>query len=89
MTASSMPTNASNGAKVLSEFFELGQQESISPFLQPDSRNWSINLTLKAALTAALLLILSFAFSFHSQFIPLSKICLSGVYFFSGITTLI
>jgi Cd2+/Zn2+-exporting ATPase len=89
MTASSMPTNASNGAKVLSEFFELGQQESISPFLQPDSRNWSINLTLKAALTAALLLILSFAFSFHSQFIPLSKICLSGVYFLAGIPSLI
>lgn len=89
MTASSVPTNASNEPKILSEFFELGQQESISPFLQPDSRRWSINLTLKAALLAALLLVLSFALSFYPHLLPFSKIFLIGVYFLAGIPSLI
>lgn len=79
----------SNQEMLLTEFFEMGQQESVSPFLQPDSRRWSVNLTLKAALLASLLLILSFAGSFHPQTAPLSKILLIGVYFLAGIPSLI
>nr|HEV8052090.1 cation-transporting P-type ATPase [Parachlamydiaceae bacterium] len=76
-------------SRLLSEFFELGQQESISPFLQPSSRSWSINLTLKAAILAAFILVLSFAGSFFPQTVPLSNILLIGVYFLAGIPSLI
>jgi heavy metal translocating P-type ATPase len=86
-TTSYSPT--ANQETLLTEFFEMGQQECVSPFLQPDSRKWSVNLTLKAALLAALLLILSFAGSFHPQTAPLSKILLICVYFLAGIPSLI
>src|SRR5438105_4478561 len=89
MTAPTLSSKDSDRSNILSEFFELGKQESISPFLQPDSRSWSINLTLKASLIAALLLFLSFAASFYPQFLPLSKILLIGVYFLAGIPSLI
>lgn len=73
----------------ITEFFEFGQQESVSPFLQPDSRKWSVHLTLKAALLAAILLILSFVGSFYPQTESLAKILLIGVYFLAGIPSLI
>lgn len=85
----SLLSSTSTPETLLREFFELGQQESVSPFLQPDSRKWSINLTLKAALLAAFLLILSFAGSFYPQTASLSKILLLGVYFLAGIPSLI
>lgn len=73
----------------ITEFFELGQQERVSPFLQPDSRKWSVNLNLKATLLAAALLILSFVGFFYLQTEPLAKILLIGVYFLAGIPSLI
>lgn len=73
----------------LTEFFELGQEESVSPFLQASSRSWSAHLTLKASLFAALLLILSFICSFFPQSVDLSHILLIGVYFLAGIPALI
>lgn len=89
MTITSLSPNGSRPANLLAEFFELGQQESVSPFLQPSSRLWSINLTLKAAFLAAFLLLLSFAGSFFTQTTPFSKILLIGVYFLAGIPSLI
>lgn len=76
-------------ANRLTEFFEFGQQESVSPFLQPSSRNWSVNLTLKAAILAAIFLLLSFIGSFFSETAPLANILLIGVYFLAGIPSLI
>lgn len=73
----------------LTEFFEFGQQESVSPFLQPSSRSWSVNLTLKAALMAALLLLFSFIGSLFPETAPLANILLIGVYFLAGIPSLI
>lgn len=69
------------------EFFSSGGEESISPFLTPSSRNWGKNLSLKSAGSAAGLLVLAFVFSFINQ--PLSYLCLSLVYFLSGIPALI
>lgn len=74
---------------LFTNFFELGLQESVSPFLKPDSRQWSINLTLKASLTAAVLLSIAFAFSFFSSLLPISNILLISVYFLAGIPSLI
>lgn len=89
MTSSTLSSNSSDQASLLSQFFELGQQESISPFLQPSSRLWSVNLTLKAAFLAAFLLMLSCAGSFFPQTASLSKLLLIGVYFLAGIPSLI
>lgn len=90
MTISSISTQTtSNQTNILTEFFELGKQESVSPFLQPSSRLWSVNLTLKASFIAAFLLLFSFMGSFFPQTEPLSKILLIGVYFLAGIPSLI
>ena len=69
------------------EFFASGKEETISPFLTPDSRKWGKNLSLRTSLFSALCLALSFAFSFISP--PLSHLFLIFVYFLSGTTALI
>ncbi len=69
------------------EFFASGLEESISPFLTPQSRNWGKNLSLKSALGAAFFLILAFSFSFTHA--PLSNLFLSLVYFLAGVPALI
>ncbi|MBS0626360.1 MAG: cadmium-translocating P-type ATPase [Verrucomicrobia bacterium] len=69
------------------EFFASGLEESVSPFLTPDSRKWGKNLSLRGAASAALLLALAFGFSFVSE--PLSFIFLSMVYFLSGAPALL
>lgn len=74
---------------VFEEYFELGQQESASPFITPKSRAWSFNLHLKASILAALLLAIVFGFSFFSQLRPLSNVLLIAVYFLAGIPSLI
>lgn len=71
------------------EFFDLGLEESVSPFLTESSRHWGINLTVKTALIAAVLLIFAFILSFHPHMMPLSYLLLAGVYFFAGIPSLI
>lgn len=71
------------------EFFELGQQESVSPFITAESREWGANLTLKASLLAAFLLVIAFALSFAPHTIPLSYLILIVVYFLAGIPALI
>lgn len=76
-------------AQLLSEFFELGQLESVSPFLLPDSRSWGVNLTLKSSLLAALLLLISFICSFFPPIVPIGHLLLVIVYFLAGIPSLI
>ncbi len=71
------------------QFFEMGEEESVSPFLMPSSRGWAANLTLKASLLATLLLILSFILSFSTAHQPLSHVLLATVYFLVGIPALI
>lgn len=71
------------------EFFDLGLEDAFSPFLTPSARRWSHQLPLKASLLAAILLILSFAFSFSPTLLPLSYLLLTAVYFFAGIPALI
>lgn len=71
------------------EYFGLGLEESASPFLTPKSRRWAINLTLKASIGAACLLVTAFVLSFYETLIPLSKLLLVLVYFLAGIPALI
>ena len=71
------------------EFFDLGLQETVSPFLTPESRNWGANLTIKAASIAAVLLLISFVLSFFPKLVPFSNLLLVGVYFLAGIPSLI
>ncbi|MFS8564152.1 MAG: hypothetical protein LVR00_07560 [Rhabdochlamydiaceae bacterium] len=69
------------------EFFASGREETISPFLTPNSRKWGKNLSLRTSLFSAVCLALSFAFSFISP--PLSHLFLIFVYFLSGTAALI
>lgn len=71
------------------EFFEMGQQETFSPFIKPESRLWGAHLTLKASIVAAGLLLLAFALSFSVPLLPLSHLLLVAVYFLAGIPSLI
>lgn len=69
------------------EFFASNQEETISPFLTPDSRKWGKNLPLRSSILAAVLLALAFILSFTS---PLgSTLALSMVYLFVGTPALI
>lgn len=74
---------------LLTEFFEMGKQESVSPFLRAESRRWSINLTLKASIVAAVLLVITFGLSFVPHLKPLHHLLLIFVYFLAGIPSLI
>ncbi|MDE3045708.1 MAG: cation-translocating P-type ATPase [Verrucomicrobiota bacterium] len=69
------------------EFFASGREESISPFLTPDSRKWGKHLSLKSALSAAFFLVVAFGLSFVHP--PLSSLFLSMVYFLAGVPALI
>lgn len=74
---------------VFEEFFELGLQETVSPFLTADSRRWGANLTLKASILAAALLLVAFSLHFTPSTAPLSHLLLVMVYFLAGIPSLI
>jgi heavy metal translocating P-type ATPase len=69
------------------EFFASGLEESVSPFLTPDSRKWGHNLSLKTGVSAACFLALSFGLSYVN--LPLSYLFLCLVYFISGAPALI
>lgn len=74
---------------IFEEFFELGLQETVSPFLKPESRKWGANLTLKASILAAFFLLAAFVLSFFPKSVPLSQFLLVGVYFLAGVPSLI
>lgn len=74
---------------ILEEFFELGQEDTASPFLTPLSRGWGTNLTLRASLLAVVFLFLSFVLSYTKTHQPLSNVLLVFVYFLVGIPALI
>lgn len=90
--SSTAPANLldqSGTSTLFTEFFELGKEESVSPFLKPDSRPWSVNLTLKSSILATVLLFFSFLLSFMEHTLPISHLLLVGVYFLAGIPSLI
>lgn len=74
---------------IFEEFFGLGREESASPFLTDSARRWAINLTLKSAAVAAILLLIAFILSLSQTFLPLSNLLLVAVYFLAGIPALI
>lgn len=71
------------------EFFDLGKEETASPFLKPSARKWGKDLHLKSAFLAAFFLIASFICSFFPSWIYISYFFLACVYFLAGIPSLI
>lgn len=69
------------------EFFASGKEDTISPFLTPDSRIWGKNLPLRSALVSGVGLLVAFMASFFSP--SLYIISLTIVYFLSGTPALI
>jgi len=69
------------------EFFASNREETISPFLTPDSRKWGKHLPLRSSIFAGFLLAASFAVSFFS--VPASFFLLTAVYFLVGTPALI
>lgn len=71
------------------EFFELGQQETSSPFITPETRRWGAYLPLKTSIIATCCLIVSFLLSWFPTLMPLSYLALAMVYFLAGVPSLI
>lgn len=71
---------------IFDEFLVSNREESISPFLTPDSKNWGKNLSLKRSILAAIFLAVGFGLSFVS--VPLGYIFLSFVFYLTGIPAL-
>ena len=69
------------------DFFEMGLEESASPFLTPFARKLSHNFPLKASIFAAFLLAASFFLKSYS--FGLSSVLLASVYVIVGIPALI
>ena len=74
---------------VFDEFFELGLEDHVSPFLTPQAKKWARNLQFRAALLSSFLLIASFFLSYIPEAQAFSSLMLIGVYFLSGIPSLI
>lgn len=89
MKASQLFPQATKGIELFDEFFESGMEESISPFLTPDSRRWGKNLPLKSSITSAFLLFFAYVFSFIHGGEAASSLCLLLTYFLAGIPALI
>lgn len=75
------------GPYLFEEFFSSDFEESVSPFLTPDSKSFGKSVQLKASIAAAICLLCAFGFSFH--FHPLSHLFLVLVYFLAGSKSLI
>src|SRR5437868_2628866 len=73
---------------VFRTFFEMGQEESASPFLDEKAKRLARNFSLKASIFAAFLLLLSFLAS-YTMYAPFSQILLIGVYLIVGSSSLI
>lgn len=71
------------------EFFGSDQEEGFSPFLSPSDRKWALQLPIKAALFAAVLLFAAFLTSWLSGPEPIVNLLLIFVYFLAGIPALI
>ncbi len=69
---------------IVREFFEMGLEESASPFLTPLARRISRNFPLKTSIVAAILLCISYFLSF-----PFAQMLLAAVYLIVGVPALI
>lgn len=69
------------------EFFASGQQETVSPFITPNSKKWSKNLSLKISVLSALFLLFAYITFFLRP--EISYLSLSFVYFFAGTPAII
>lgn len=89
MNATETPAMRSPQPLAFGEFFEMDSPETSSPFIKKTSRQWGYNLTLKASIMSAFLLVLAFALSWYERTVPLSNLLLVMVYFLAGIPALI
>lgn len=74
---------------IVRDFFEMGLEESASPFLTPLARRISRNLPLKVSIIAAFMLLLSYLTSLQPQLVSFAMIMLAGVYLMVGVPALI
>lgn len=74
---------------IVRDFFEMGLEESASPFLTPLARRISRNLPLKASILSAFLLLAGFLLSLKHGYEPISFMLLSAVYVIVGVPALI
>ncbi len=74
---------------VVRDFFEMGLEESASPFLTPLARRISHNFPLKTSILASILLVISYLLSLHHAYGALSTILLASVYIIVGVPALI
>jgi cation transport ATPase len=81
--------STTGGIELFDEFFDSGLEESVSPFLFPHSRKWGINLSLKASLAAAFLLLFAYIFSFYPKSQHAADFFLLFTFFLAGIPALI
>lgn len=84
-----MTTPSIQNTVVFDDFFDMGLEDHLSPFLTPQSRKWGVNTTLRASLMAAVFLLLAYALRFVPKGEPLANFCLIGVYFLAGVPALI
>lgn len=70
-------------------FFEMGLDESASPFLDPLGKRLSHNLLLKASLFSAVLLAIAWGFSYSILLAPIGQALLVAVFLIVGIPALI
>nr|NGX32376.1 hypothetical protein [Candidatus Anoxychlamydiales bacterium] len=78
-----------NKVYTFDEFFESGLEESISPFLEKNSRKWSKNLPLKTAFFCLFLLILSYVIVYTDLNTNIAYLLLSFIYLFVGVPALL
>lgn len=74
---------------LFTEYFLLGKNEEVSPFLSEGSRKWGKELGLKAAFVAAFLWGFALLFRLAWPEPSLSALCLVGTYFFAGTPSMI
>ncbi|MCB1213279.1 MAG: cation-translocating P-type ATPase [Chlamydiia bacterium] len=82
-------SRGAEGAVSFDEFFELGEQEEVSPFISKQSIRWGVNLYLKVSIFSAFLLVGAYALTFFSGMMPIAHLMLLFVFFFVGIPSLI
>lgn len=74
---------------IVRDFFEMGLEESASPFLTPLARRISRNFPLKTSIFAAILLLISYLLSLQPEYFAFSSMLLASVFLIVGVPALI
>lgn len=81
--------STTGGIELFDEFFESGLEESVSPFLSPNSRKLGKNIRLKSSWIAAFCMLCALISPLIFEKEAISNLFLLFTYFFAGIPALI